>query len=196
MREYSERFPIPGPDSERAMTAMRAWKYGDGPIHSADNMPKVLLAPKPRKFWPDAFTAKNGLYVVSERAKKIIELLDPEVHQFFPLLLQTKRGIEIDGPWFAMIVYAKQDSILVEKSRVSINVNFPDTNCSFYGDSNPEDVIVDPKRQSNLNLWREQKFMGSLLGSGTLVEHLKGEGVKFFPSFRATDIKDHKTQGD
>jgi len=117
MREWEDRFPVPGPEAERAIAAIHAWRDGEGP-NRAEDMPKVMLAPKPRKTWPDAFKAVNGLHVVSGRAKDVIATLDPGVHQFFPLTLQTKRGIEIKGLWFAMNVHAKQDSVVLEKSRV------------------------------------------------------------------------------
>ena len=40
----------------------------------------------------------NSMYIASGAAKNIIEGLDPGVHQFFPLTIHTKRGLEVEGP--------------------------------------------------------------------------------------------------
>jgi len=189
MREWEDRFPIPGPESKRALAAVGAWRDGDG-TNRAEDMPKVLLDERARKSWPVAFETNNGLHFVSGRAKDVIEALDPGIHQFFPLSLQTKRGIEIEGPWFAMNVHAKQDSVVLEKSSYQKLDHRPDELNSFYLGSRTrtKDIVVDPARHSRLNLWREQRFVGSLLGSDELVEQIKAQKLKFFRAFKVTDL--------
>jgi hypothetical protein len=173
---------------EEGVQAVHAWR--DGSRKSVpEELPKVLVADKPRKTWPDAFEGVNGILVVSGRAKDVIERFDPDLHQFFPVPLQTKRGVEIEGPWFIMNVTVRQSSIVVEKSRVHVNDDFPDTLCSFYSTSQTKDVIVDHSKLSpDIHFWRESRFEGSLLGSDAFVAALKEAGVKFFPSYRATDL--------
>jgi len=63
---------------------------------------------------------------------------------------------------------------------------------SFYfgSQTKTKDIVVDPACQSGLNLWREKRFQGSLLGSDAFVERLKAEKIKFFPSFKVTDVGD------
>ena len=97
MREWNTRFPVPGPERERALAAVDAWCDGKGP-NRAEDMPMVLLAGRPRKTWPDAFLTTNGLHVVSGRARDAIEGLDPGVHQFFPLRLQTNAASKSKVP--------------------------------------------------------------------------------------------------
>lgn len=187
MREWLERFPVGGPEGEKAVSIAGAWKFGRRPLEARE-MPKVLLTTRSRKVWPSAFETTNGLNVVAEDAKGIIEAFDPGTHQFFPLKLQSKRGIEVPGPWYAMHVHVEQNSILVEQSRVSVNKNNPQKLCSFYSDTDPSQVFVDPARQSGLHLWREARFAGSLLGSDAFVAELNAKQIKFFPSFKITDI--------
>jgi hypothetical protein len=149
----------------------------------------VLVADKPRRTWPDAFEGMHGIFVVSERAKDVIERFDPGLHQFFAVPLRTKRGIEIEGPWFIMNVTVRQDSIVVEKSRVQMSTRRPDKLNSFWVNSTTKDVVVDTSRLSpNIHFWREARFQGSLLGSGDFVAALKDAGIKFFPSYAATDL--------
>ena len=133
----------------------------------------------------------NGIHVVSERAKDVIERFDPDLHQFFPLRLCTKRGVEIEGPWFAMNVTVRQDSIDLEKSRVQKSTRRPDKLNSFWVNSTTKDVLVDTSKLSpEIHFWREARFQGSLLGSDAFAAALKEAGVKFFPSYRATDLSD------
>ena len=89
-----------------------------------------------------------------------------------------------------MTVYAKQDSIVLEKSMYNGSRRRPDLLNSFYGDTKSGDIVADPSRQSDLNLWREQRFQGSLLGSDRLVECLTAQDVRFFPSYSARNLAD------
>jgi hypothetical protein len=187
--DWNERYMNPA-WGEEGVEAVRAWR--DGARKSLpEELPKVLVADKPRKSWPDAFTGWHGIHIVSGRAKDVIERFDPDLHQFFEVPLRTKRGIEIEGPWFIMNVTVRQNSIVVEKSRVLGNDDFPDTLCSFYPTSKTRDVVVDTSRLSpNIHFWREARFDGSLMGSDAFVAALKEAGVKFFPSYPATNLSD------
>lgn len=186
--DWEKKFPYVGETQWETLDIVDGWRSGKRPT-VPDEMPKLLIAEKPRKTWPDSFITTNGLLVVRDTVRKVIDHLDPGIHQFFPIRFQTKRKLEIEGPWLAMNVTAKQDSVLVEKSRVLVNPDSPDTLCAFSTASRTENVFVDPSRQSGINLWRERRFPMSLLGSDRLAEELKAQKLRFFPrSFRATDI--------
>ena len=121
----------------------------------------------------------------------MIERFDPDLHQFFPVPLRTKRGVEIEGPRIIMNVTVRQNSIVVEKSRVHVNDDFPDTLCALYPTSQTKDVVVDTSKLSpNIHSWREARFEGSLLGSDAFVAALKARGARFFPWFRATALRE------
>lgn len=188
MPEWKQRYPYVGEGSEKTIDIVDGWRSGKRKT-LPEEMPTELVADKPRKSWPDAFTGVNGIHVVSGRAKDVIERFDPDLHEFFPVVLRTKRGVEIEGPWFAMNVTVRQSSIVVEKSRVHVNDDFPDTLCSFYSTSQTKDVIVAHSKLSpDIHFWREARFQGSLLESDAFVAALKEAGIKFFPSYRAADV--------
>ncbi len=192
MPEWRERFPNVGEGSSRTLDIVDGWRSGWRKM-LAEEMLKELVADKPRKSWPDAFTTRSGLHIVSERANDVIERFDPDLHQFFPLRLRTKRKVEIVGPWFAMNVTVRQNSIVVEKSHVLVSKKYPDKLCSFFCDTRPGGFIVDAARLSpSIHFWREARFEGSLLGSYALVDALKAGGLKFFPSYRATALAEVK----
>ena len=164
-----------------------AWGYGTR-LALPEEVPKELILEKPRKTWPDAFFTRNMLLVVREPVRAIIDRLDPDVHQFFPISIRTKRGVETEGPWFAMNVTARQDSVVLERSLYIPSKDRPDKLNLFYDAATTKDIVVDPARQTGLHLWRETRFIKSLLGSDELVAELKANKLKFFPSFKATDI--------
>lgn len=188
--EWNKRFPPVGPRADLAADVRNAFRTGARPT-LPEEMPLKIVAEKPRKTWPDTFFTTNGLLVVRDPVRLVLEQLDPGEHQFFPLHFQTKRGLEIEDSWFAMNVTAKQDSILVEYSRVNVNPRAPDRLCSFYSDSKYGDVIVDPSKQKGLHFWREARFNLSLLGSDRLFHEMKKRKLHLFPSsFKAKDISD------
>ena len=189
MPEWHKTYHNPERGAE-GTDAVGAWR--DGLRRSVfEEMPTLLVADKPRKSWRDAFTGVNGIHVVSGRAKEVIERFDPDLHQFFPVPLRTKRGEEIEGPWFMMNVTVRQDSIVMEKSRVIRSERRPDKLNDFRVTSSTKDVVVDPSRQSpDIHFWREARFQGSLLGSDDFVAALKEADLRFFPSYRATDLGD------
>jgi hypothetical protein len=154
---------------------------------------KVLVADKPRKISRDAFIGWHGIHVVSVRAKDVIERFDPDLQQFFEVPLRTKRGVEVEGPWFIMNVSVRQDSIVMEKSRVKKSKRRPDMLNSFWVGSTAKDVIVDTSKLSpDIHFWREARFQRSLLGSDALVAVLKEAGIRFFPSYPTTNLSDLK----
>ncbi|MEM8692512.1 MAG: DUF1629 domain-containing protein [Pseudomonadota bacterium] len=183
--EWEARFPYVGEAGKKTGEIVDAWRSGLRK-NTPDEMPKELIVRKPRKTWPDAFETLNGLLVVSGAAKDVIERLDPGLHQFFPLSIRTKRGVVIEGPWFAMNVTERQNSIVIEQSRVLVNKRAPDRLCSFLWDF--KHVTVDPSKLSGIHFWREARFRGSLLGSDALLKELKDAGVKFFSSFKAKEF--------
>lgn len=189
--EWNERYmnPARGAEGNEAVSAWRDAKRKSVP----EELPKVLVADKPRKTWRDAFTGWHGIHVVSGRAKDVIERFDPDLHQFFEVPLRTKRGIEIEGPWFIMNVTVRQDSIVMEKSRVQTSTRRPDKLNSFWVNSTTKDVVVDTSKLSpDIHFWREARFQRSLIGSDAFVAALKEAGIRFFPSYPATNLSDLK----
>lgn len=183
MPEWRERFPLSKTDEEvRYKSGITgAFKYGTRKT-LPEEMPKVLVAPKPRKSWPDAFTGVNGVHVVSQKVRDIIETLDPGLHQFFPVRLETKRGVEIERPWFIMNVTERRESLVIDKSKVLIHTNTRSIQLSL------KDVTVDPSKLHGINLWRETGFSDSLMGSDALIDAFKANGTRFFPSYKAKDL--------
>lgn len=184
--EWYTRYPIPGPNDDYALNIVNAWRDGKRRL-LPEEVPHDLILEKPRKSWPDMFRASAGMTVVRQPVKEAIERLDPDIHQFWPITVHTKRGIEIDGPWFGMNVTVRQDSIqFIPGSGIRRSEEFPDKlNKISYEE---KDVTVDPSKLGAVNLWREQRFIGSLLASDALIAAFKEAGLKTYKSFKAKEI--------
>lgn len=172
--------PYDPEEGAKYLKIVHTWQDGRR-ILLPSEMPRRLVPDNPRKNWPDAFMSVNQLCIVREPVRQIIERLDPGLHQFFPIKFETKRGRDIQGPWFILVVMADQDSIVMEKSSVFTNPNFPDTLNSAES-SKAGDLFVDPNRQSGVHLWREKRFKGHLWGSDRIVAEMESHGFKFFRS--------------
>lgn len=187
MAEWKQRFPQWGPGSDVTMHIVNGWRSGARKLEP-DELPYTLIANKPRKAWPDMFETTGGLMVVSGAVNSIIEDHDPSLHQFFPLTLQTKRGSKIEGPWFAMNVTERRESIVMERSTIVRSEIAPDYWYNFivYPYRN---IVVDPAKQPEIHLWRESKFNDSLLASDALVGALKAAELKILPNFKAKKLR-------
>lgn len=183
--EWKERFPTNGDHENKDGALVEGWRSGTRKL-SPEHLPKLLRPRKPRSSWPDMFKTNNGLLVVRQTAKDIIEGLDPDLHQFFPLEITTKRGLDIAGPWFAMNVTAKQDSIDLNHSTIFMSERAPDRLNDISYEA--KWVTVDASKQSGIHLWREKRFKMSLLGSDALVDALKAADLNFFPGFKAQNL--------
>ncbi len=177
-------YPPVGDAAQKTLEIVNALRSGTRTL-IAEEVPKLLVPDTNKKEWADAFMTINGMLVVRDVVRKILQRLDPEVHQFFPLTFQTKRGLQIEGPWFVLNITAKQDSVLIAASKVRINPNFPDTLCTFLANPKSEDIVVDPSRQSGVNLWREERFSfySQLFCSDAVIDEMEERGLRFFKSY-------------
>ena len=184
--EWDAEFGIIAGEDRGAAALSGVFRYGLRSLQ-CNEVPQRLIANEARKKWYDSFLITGSLSVVREPVKDIIERTGPRGPSIFPAN-HRKRGKMIEGPWFAMNVTARQDSVVMEQSSVNVNKRFPDELCSFFHDGEDR-VTVDAGRQSGLHLWREQRFRGSLLGSDALMAELKAQKLRFFPrAFRALDL--------
>ncbi|WP_331374800.1 imm11 family protein [Sinorhizobium chiapasense] len=55
-----------------------------------------------------------GFACVSERFRTIVEAFEPGVHEFFPILLKSRKGAPHEEPYFLINVCQRFDSILVK----------------------------------------------------------------------------------
>ncbi|MEZ5752413.1 MAG: hypothetical protein R3D60_10740 [Paracoccaceae bacterium] len=150
-----------------------------------EEVPKLFVVEKPKAKWRDFFKVTGAIKVVREPVRELIERLDPGVHQFFPVTMRTKRGVVIEGPWFVIVITARQDSIVPGYRGKFISNQLPDGRYLLNSMVKHGQVPIDATRLSGLHLWREAKAVDGIFASDELIAELKANGLKTFPAKRA-----------
>ncbi len=86
---------------------------------SPDDVPKQAILQSRHKKLLDLFLC-NSYPTVCEIFRKMVEELEPGVHQFFPIEFVTKKGAPVpgNGPYYLFRVMQSFDAILVAKSNL------------------------------------------------------------------------------
>ncbi|MGB3688708.1 MAG: DUF1629 domain-containing protein, partial [Jannaschia helgolandensis] len=66
-------------------------------------LPKVFVVEKKRKVFPDMWWGENGLFIISDALRRVIEAHDPGKHIIWPVEMLTKRGEPYPGPFFGFV---------------------------------------------------------------------------------------------
>ena len=153
----------------------------------AREIPEALVLAQRAKL-ADVFISRDGIYIVSARLKSVLEEMDGDAHQFFPLKLLWRNGDPVEGAWFAMNVHAHQASIIDEKSVVRPGSQYAEINAPvmFLAGYRKPVTLDGSKLSSSLSLWREERYPSILLASDRLIDRLKADGIKFFSVRKAT----------
>lgn len=140
-------------------------------------VPAKLVLGKKRKALGGVFITRNGLFIINGQVRDILEGLDPNVHQFFPIEVVYKGGSKPEGDYFVLNVTAQQDSIVDEASSVKSAPMPKQIHPYIPGDHDPErmtithykkNITVRPSAQTGLNMWRKARYprVGKLGGVG------------------------------
>lgn len=79
-------------------------------------MPTKLYATIRRKYFPDYSTKVGGGPVVSDKFRSIVESLEPNTHQFFPVQIMSKNQKTHYADMFIMIICNRLDTVHAEKT--------------------------------------------------------------------------------
>ncbi len=95
------------------------------PISRGEPLTPAVLSNTPNPFFvippekgemPEIFGEQLGAWTINENVKKIIEMLEPDVHTFIPVKLQV-RGKSTDfGKYFVLVIGQVIDAVVIEDS--------------------------------------------------------------------------------
>ena len=172
--EFKKRYT----DINERVRFSNLWRDGEGLSQlTAEQVPKKIKITGLRKTakLPDAFRVLNGLPLVSDPLRNIIEQLDPKLHQFFPVEVALPAGREPDTGYNVFIVTTKKRTIMPELSDVSgpsrwgsYNLQSPGSNVSF-----------SPECREGAHIWREERFRGQLFMSDELEAAMRSEELNY-----------------
>jgi hypothetical protein len=160
------------------------WEEGKRIEHAG----QVLTAIKVSRgdVYPD-FLRLTNLILASERFRDLVEALEPNVHQFFPVKMVRKSGELISLPYFLLNVAQSFDCIVAEKSDLAWRVTSSPVGGIQrepvrYQVINSEDGLVLRKDVvRGRHMFRSQgkrPLKGCLFFSNELMTKINGAGVK------------------
>lgn len=123
--------------------------------------------------------ASDGALVVRGDFRKIIEDMDPGLHQFLdmPVFLKyRKEKIPAKGDWFLLNVTHHQSTVDFERSSgLQQMSSTPHKMIAI-----PSKIVIDDGKLSGVNMWHEEGCMYALFISDRLHEAIKAAGIKFY----------------
>ena len=144
---------------------------------------------RPVKKLADVLQTSNQLTAVSGSVKDVIEGMEPDTHQFWPISILTKRGGSASGTlYFAMLVLQSRDALRPEASgEGSLKETSSYSNLwRIQADKKSllEGIAIDEAAVDGAHLWFEQRASGQayFLSDG-LSAALREQGLRLPPKF-------------
>ncbi|AUQ65764.1 imm11 family protein [Phaeobacter inhibens] len=153
--------------------------------------PKEFLTIKKYNNLADLIDTQDRLLAVSEALKSIIEDVEPEVHQFWPLKIISRRGEAYPVNYYGMVVGRFLDSFDYEQSRKE---NWRHSGDSYVPRSTMKkkdfsEMVMSAKVIGGAHLWREPKVSKiNLYFSDELQERIERAGLRLFKRYKLKDV--------
>ncbi|PKP64007.1 MAG: hypothetical protein CVT85_12605 [Alphaproteobacteria bacterium HGW-Alphaproteobacteria-7] len=174
----------PNQDDGKYMHHEHGRHWDSGRALKVNYIPKQLRRRSGRNI-PD-FNKFNGLFVVSDKFKSIVERLEPGVHQFIPLQIVEKGGEVLTDMWF-MVVCNRLDTVDRERTTMVLHLGrcwtqsrdvpedyWPE---GFVSRGRDEKIVFNRSQIGDHHLWRDKHEATMTLVSDALAEALQNEGV-------------------
>lgn len=104
------------PDGGISINSFITYHFLSGRPVKPDHMPTKLYPTVKRKHFPDYFTGAGRGTVVSDKFRTIVEALEPDTHQFFPVQIVSKNQKTHYADMFIMIICNRLDTVHAEKT--------------------------------------------------------------------------------
>lgn len=131
--------------------------------------------------------------VVSERLRDVIEGIEPNTHQFFPLKLHRKNGSLISDNYFIMHVAQRVPCVFFKKSKETSlrRVRFGDSAGSPIFWCSDDGLVISKPAFGSRHLFSTSIVAGGLiLVSDTLGDELKRQNIRDLYMSKITEIED------
>ncbi|MEX0366663.1 MAG: DUF1629 domain-containing protein [Ruegeria sp.] len=163
---------------------------GKRPFEPGEAPEKVLFTKKAEKL-PDIFSARNGVRIITDRVRRILEEFDPGVHQILPIEAVYRDGSQPETPYFIMNVTKYLDAVNDELSSVKMEVQIG-------GPGSRDQMVLDPPTSHSLILnrsvteghhfWREKRYYQlPLLMSDEMHAEFKAQKIKGYKFWHAKE---------
>lgn len=164
--------------------------YDRGRLSSFEQ-PEVIKFFKTPKNLASLIKLTDGLLAVDEQFKSIIEDLEPDVHQFWPLDFQLPRGKGIGRPYYAMVIHYHLDAFVPEESDEDA---WRSGNGFYHARIGTDKQTVNglailSSAVAGHHLWRDTKLScPEVFMSDALKERVDASNLRIFKHYKVRDV--------
>ena len=164
--------------------------HGGGKKISSDDAPKSIEVETPVCDLPDIFTSCDGVKIISDRVKSLIETKARDENQTLPIQVTSSTPGTDKRTWYILNILPEKKSIIREKSTVRPHAAYQDTWKVAYikhRDAGRK-LVLNAGALIGSHFWREEGYPGSLFISDELKEDFDKEGIDLYDTWRADII--------
>ncbi|SLN41249.1 hypothetical protein ROA7450_01993 [Roseovarius albus] len=103
-------------DGVNRFTFSRKFTTDMGPVDRGE-CPQVYETRKPLKKLGALIMLSSGFLAVDEALKAVIETLEPDVHQFYPLRIEDQKAVAFPKAYFGLVIRQFRDSFRPDDSK-------------------------------------------------------------------------------
>lgn len=172
-----------------ALAASEKFTSDKGPLKDYEKPREIRLLEKPKSL-ADLVQARDRLLVVSAPLKAIIEDLEPNRHQFWPIRLSLPRNGETDTRYFGIVVRTFLDSFDRDASDPgSWEIRHDRPHVTEAVKKCFQGIALNPEIIGSAHLWRERDFRGAdLFMSDALMERIASAKLRIPKAYRLKDV--------
>ncbi|MET4131408.1 hypothetical protein ABIE62_000520 [Porphyrobacter sp. MBR-155] len=185
----------PTQDDGKYMHHEHGRHWDSGRALKVAHLPKQLRRRSGRNI-PD-FDKFNGLFVVSDKFKSIVERLEPGVHQFIPFQIVERGGVVRADMWF-MVVCNRLDTVDRERTTMMLHIgrlwawsrDVPEDHWpeGFVSRGRDEKIVFNHAQVGNHHIWRDKHEATMTLVSDAMAEALRTAGVTGIDFFEQESV--------
>ena len=159
-------------------TILRA-TWASGTHLPPEVMPRRLRLVRGKTMY-DWLSLHGGGTLVSSRFRDAVEELDPERHQFFPVVVEDKNGVAVLGEFFIFNVVGRIEAIIEDRSNFKASGRGDIEEWSYERRVGPWQCVLDAAVIGDRACWVEHRFGVCWFISDRLAALLQARKLKGF----------------
>lgn len=171
------------PEWSRAVRFQERVDIGDAAIRA-----KLMY---PRSYIPD-FMSWGGLSIVCDTFRRIVEKLEPHMHQFAPAILHDEQDRPIEQILWGMNVLQFCEAVIVEKSQIKVTPVPEERQTALKhtrwlgGAIKPYSLTLSKEAIGGRHLWRSREMHGYYFLSEELMARVMDQRLRPIVDFEPT----------
>ncbi len=158
-----------------------------------EEAPTSFVTRKSHKKLGSLIMFNNRIIAADEELKALIERLEPDVHQFFPIEIIMPKGVVFPKKYYTLVIGQYLDSFVPEKSKAD---SFTESNVKpgFYkheeNKKGVNGIALSKAKFGEAHLWRERHLGGEWLTcfSDELITEIEAAGLRLPKHYQMKEV--------